>query len=91
MNRCAARLAEKTQGVKVMPHGMQPFTRGAVEHFSGAARIESRFQGSGCVYTAGGIVRFGSGARTAWHTHSLARHPSSQRDLVWFSTDMGNP
>lgn len=59
--------------VKVTRVGMQPSTQGPAEYFTGAVRIDSRFQGSAPARVGGGIVTFEPGARTAWHTHPLGQ------------------
>jgi quercetin dioxygenase-like cupin family protein len=53
--------------------GSQPSARGSVEYFTGAVRIDSRFQGCDPARVGGGIVTFEPGARTAWHTHPLGQ------------------
>jgi quercetin dioxygenase-like cupin family protein len=50
-----------------------PSTKGAAEYFTGAVRIDSRFQGTAPGRVGGGIVSFEPGARTAWHTHPLGQ------------------
>lgn len=59
--------------VKVTRVGTQPSTQGPAEYFTGAVRIDSRFQGSAPARVGGGIVTFEPGARTAWHTHPLGQ------------------
>jgi quercetin dioxygenase-like cupin family protein len=65
--------AEEVQDVKVTRIGSQPSTAGPAENFTGAARVDSRFQGTGPARVGGGTVTFEPGARTAWHTHPLGQ------------------
>ena len=43
--------------------------RGPAERFTGAAHVDSRFNGAPGSHITSAIVRFEAGARTAWHTH----------------------
>ncbi|QQE90638.1 cupin domain-containing protein [Azotobacter chroococcum] len=69
----SAALAQEAAMVKVTRVGTQPSTQGPAEYFTGAVRIDSRFQGSAPARVGGGIVTFEPGARTAWHTHPLGQ------------------
>ncbi|WP_145572965.1 (R)-mandelonitrile lyase [Yersinia mollaretii] len=63
-----------TQGtVTVSSAGSQPTTMGAVEYFTGTAKVDSRFKGTAPARISGGTVSFDAGARTAWHTHPLGQ------------------
>ena len=42
-------------------------------NFTGAVRVDGRFQGSAPARISGGTVTFEPGARTAWHTHPLGQ------------------
>jgi quercetin dioxygenase-like cupin family protein len=53
--------------------GSQPSGKGPAEWFTGAVRIDSRFQRSNPARVGGAIVTFEPGARTAWHTHPLGQ------------------
>lgn len=64
---------EELSVVTVSPSGAQPSTAGPAEFFTGSARIDGRFQGSGDSRISGGVVTFEPGARTAWHTHPLGQ------------------
>ena len=74
--------------------GTQPSTKGAQEYFTGAVRIDTRFQGSAPARVGGGIVTFEPGARTAWHTHPLGQTliVTSGKGLaqVWMAQSAGN-
>ena len=59
--------------ISIMQSGSQPSTKGSDEYFTGAVRIDSRFQQSDPARVGGGIVTFEPGARTAWHTHPLGQ------------------
>lgn len=59
--------------VTVTRAGSQPSTTGAAANFTGAVRVDSRFQGSAPARIGGGTVTFEPGARTAWHSHPLGQ------------------
>lgn len=50
-----------------------PITIGAVDNFSGTARISSPFQAQTPGRAGGATVSFEPGVRTAWHTHPLGQ------------------
>jgi 4-carboxymuconolactone decarboxylase len=49
--------------------GSRPLQPGPVAQFTGTARVEPLFAGTGASRTTGGSVTFEPGARSAWHTH----------------------
>lgn len=53
--------------------GSQPSAKEPAEYFTGAVRIDSRFQGTAPARVGGAIVTFEPAARTAWHTHPLGQ------------------
>lgn len=53
--------------------GTQPSNVGPAQNFTGAVRVDSRFQAADPARVGGGIVTFEPGARTAWHTHPLGQ------------------
>ena len=53
--------------------GSQPSAKGPEEWFTGAVRIDSRFQSDAPARIGGAIVTFEPGARTAWHTHPFGQ------------------
>ncbi|WP_024352795.1 cupin domain-containing protein [Brevundimonas naejangsanensis] len=59
--------------VVVTRTGSQPSSAGSPDNFTGAVRVEDRFQGSGESRISGATVTFEPGARTAWHTHPLGQ------------------
>ena len=59
--------------MQITRSGSQPSARGPSEYFTGAVRIDSRFQGTSPARVGGGHVTFEPGARTAWHTHPLGQ------------------
>jgi quercetin dioxygenase-like cupin family protein len=65
--------SEDSQTIRITRSGSQPSTKGSVEYFTGAVRIDSPFKGSNPARVGGGIVTFEPGARTAWHTHPLGQ------------------
>ncbi len=54
-------------------NGDQPAGKGPAEYFTGAVRIDQRFQAPGPARAGGAVVTFEPGARTAWHTHPLGQ------------------
>jgi quercetin dioxygenase-like cupin family protein len=69
----AEALAQTSQPVTVQRAGSQPPSVGAAQNFTGAVRVDGRFQGSAPARISGGTVTFEPGARTAWHTHPLGQ------------------
>jgi quercetin dioxygenase-like cupin family protein len=83
--------------------GSQPSQKGPEDYFTGAVRIDARFNGSGGLSAA--TVTFEPGARTAWHTHPLGQtllvvsglgrvqreggsiEEIRPGDIVWFAPD----
>jgi 4-carboxymuconolactone decarboxylase len=57
----------------IVRSGSQPSQPGAPEYFTGAVRVDSRFQRQAPARVGGGIVTFEPRARTAWHTHPLGQ------------------
>jgi quercetin dioxygenase-like cupin family protein len=68
-----AALAQNNQEIIVQRSGSQAGSIGAEQNFTGAVRVEGRFQGSPPARISGGTVIFEPGARTAWHTHPLGQ------------------
>lgn len=65
--------APAEQAVVVTRAGSQPGVAGAGANFTGAVRVDSRFQRPLPARVGGGIVTFEPGARTAWHMHPLGQ------------------
>jgi quercetin dioxygenase-like cupin family protein len=65
--------AEDIKPVTVTRSGSTPPTAGPEANFTGAVRVESRFQAQEPGRAGGGLVTFEPGARTAWHTHPLGQ------------------
>ncbi|KPY41292.1 hypothetical protein ALP82_01555 [Pseudomonas savastanoi pv. fraxini] len=65
--------AKDDSSITVQPSGAQPSTVGPPDFFTGTARVDARFQGTGGARVSGGTVTFEPGARTAWHTHPLGQ------------------
>jgi quercetin dioxygenase-like cupin family protein len=62
-----------TQDVKITRSGTQPSQKGPGEWFTGSVRIDPLFQATDPSRTAGALVTFEPGARSAWHTHPLGQ------------------
>ncbi len=54
-------------------NGSLPSNPGPAEYFTGAVRIDARFQREAPARVGGATVTFEPGARTAWHTHPLGQ------------------
>jgi quercetin dioxygenase-like cupin family protein len=65
--------AQSGQMITVTRAGSQPSSAGSANNFTGAVRVDSRFQATAPARVSGGIVTFEPGARTAWHTHPLGQ------------------
>jgi quercetin dioxygenase-like cupin family protein len=53
--------------------GSQPSTKGSIEYFTGAVRIDPLFQAIDPARAVGASVTFEPGSRTAWHSHPLGQ------------------
>lgn len=69
----SAAAAQSDPRITVTPTGTQPSAVGSASTFTGAARVDSRFQAAAPARIGGGTVTFEPGARTAWHTHPLGQ------------------
>jgi quercetin dioxygenase-like cupin family protein len=69
----AAASAQTSQTVTVARAASQPATTGSPDTFTGAVRVESRFQRNDPARAGGAIVTFEPRARTAWHSHPLGQ------------------
>ena len=59
--------------MEITKSGSQPSAKGPADWFTGAVRIDSRFQREAPARVGGATVTFEPGARTAWHTHPLGQ------------------
>ncbi|MDH0612163.1 MULTISPECIES: cupin domain-containing protein [unclassified Agrobacterium] len=73
MLSATAAFAEADRAVSVTRVGSQAATTGSPDNFTGAVKVESRFQATPPARVGGGLVTFEAGARTAWHTHPLGQ------------------
>jgi quercetin dioxygenase-like cupin family protein len=69
----ARRLATVRIPMHIKRSGSQPSGKGPAEYFTGTVRIDPLFQAADPARALGVSVMFEPGARTAWHTHPLAR------------------
>jgi quercetin dioxygenase-like cupin family protein len=69
--------------VEIKRGGSQSSTKGPVEYFTGAVRIDPLFQAPEPARVAGACVTFEPGARTAWHTHPLGQTLIITSGLGW--------
>ncbi len=66
-------VAQATEPIQITRAGSQPPRPVPADHFTGAARVDTAFQGSAPARISGARVMFEPGARTAWHTHPLGQ------------------
>jgi 4-carboxymuconolactone decarboxylase len=65
--------AHANQTIKIARSGSQPSRQGPAENFTGSVRIGPLFSANEPSRASGALVKFESGARTAWHTHPLGQ------------------
>jgi 4-carboxymuconolactone decarboxylase len=76
--------------MNIIRNGSQPSAKGPAEYFTGAVRIDMRFNGSAPARIGGAIVTFEPGARTAWHTHPLGQTLIVTSGMGWVQME-GDP
>jgi quercetin dioxygenase-like cupin family protein len=81
--------AQRRPTMEITRSGSQPSQKGPAEYFTGAVRVDSRFQGRAPARVGGGIVTFEPGARTAWHTHPLGQTLIVTSGRGWVQVDGG--
>jgi len=59
--------------MKIDKNGYQPSAKGPAEWFTGTVRIDPLFAANEARRSAGAMVTFEPGARTAWHTHPVGQ------------------
>lgn len=59
--------------MEIVRSGAVPSATGPADWFTGAVRIDARFQRESPARVGGATVTFEPGARTAWHTHPLGQ------------------
>jgi quercetin dioxygenase-like cupin family protein len=59
--------------LEIKRSGSQASTKGSVEYFTGAVRVDPLFQAKSPARVVSAWVTFEPGARTAWHTHPLGQ------------------
>ena len=70
--------------------GSRPSEKGSADYFTGAVRLDSRFQGTAPARVSGAIVTFEPGARTAWHTHPLGQTLIVKSGFGWAQIEGGS-
>src|SRR6516225_8109852 len=69
--------------------GSQSSTRGPTDWFTGSVRIQPLFEAPEPARVRGASVKFGLGARTAWHTHPLGQTLIVTSGLGWAQREGG--
>src|SRR5579862_3821522 len=59
--------------MEIKRNGSEPSAKGPAEYFTGAVRIDPRFEAPAPARVRGASVTFEPGARSAWHTHPLGQ------------------
>jgi quercetin dioxygenase-like cupin family protein len=67
----------------------QSSTRGPTDWFTGSVRIQPLFEAPEPARVRGASVKFGPGARTAWHTHPLGQTLIVTSGLGWAQCEGG--
>ena len=73
----------------IQRNASKPSGKGSAEYFTGAVRIDARFQALEPARVGGAIVTFEPGARTAWHTHPLGQTLIVTSGLGWAQREGG--
>ncbi|MDB5360889.1 MAG: Cupin 2 conserved barrel domain protein [Rhodospirillales bacterium] len=73
----------------IQRNAAQPSGKGPPDYFTGAVRIDTRFQATAPARVGGAIVTFEPGARTAWHTHPLGQTLIVMVGLGWVQREGG--
>jgi len=73
----------------IQRNAAQPSGKGPADYFTGAVRIDTRFQAPAPARVGGAIVTFEPGARTAWHTHPLGQTLIVMVGLGWVQREGG--
>ena len=69
--------------------GSHPSGQGSSDRFTGTVRIDPLFSPTEPARTAGALVTFEPGARTAWHTHPLGQTLIVTVGLGWVQREGG--
>ena len=75
--------------MEIKRSGSQPSNQGPADWFTGTVRIDPLFEAPEPARVRGASVTFGSGARTAWHTHPLGQTLIVTEGLGWAQRDGG--
>lgn len=65
--------ASGAESIRITRSGSQPARQGPAEHFFGTVRVDHVFRAEPPGRSAGAVVTFEPGARTAWHIHPLGQ------------------
>ena len=75
--------------MNITRNGSNPSVQGSVDWFTGSVRLDPLFQPEAPARTAGVLVTFEPGARTAWHTHPLGQTLVITSGLGWVQREGG--
>ena len=82
--------AQERETLNIPRSGSRPSEKGSADYFTGAVRLDSRFQGTAPARVSGAIVTFEPGARTAWHTHPLGQTLIVTSGFGWAQIEGGS-
>jgi quercetin dioxygenase-like cupin family protein len=71
MFAAAPAIAESTQ---ISPNGSRPSAKGAAQYFTGSVIVDPLYAANESTSSAGALVTFEPGARSAWHTHPAGQY-----------------
>jgi len=75
--------------MNIQRNGTIASTAGPAAYFTGAVRIDGRFQAPAPARASAATVTFEPGARTAWHTHPLGQTLVVVSSLGWAQREGG--
>jgi len=76
--------------MNITRNGSKPSVQGSADWFTGSVRLDPLFQPEAPARSAGVLVTFEPGARTAWHTHPLGQTLVITAGLGWVQRE-GDP
>src|SRR5215207_330658 len=78
--------AETTQ---ISPNGSRTSATGAAQYFTGSVIVDPLYSANESTSSAGGLVTFEPGARSAWHTHPGGRYLIVTSSTGWVQEEGG--
>ena len=79
----------ESDAMRLVPKASGPSHRGEESRFTGVVAVSSAFEGAGGATVRGATVRFGAGARTAWHRHAKGQTLVVTEGCGWVQREGG--